>query len=64
MSYADAARALGAETRSVDDLGAFEAALREAIADARPRPWVIEARSCDLETPVLPSRTAKPIGGY
>lgn len=64
VSYADAARALGAEARSVDRLDVFEAALREAIADGRRRPWVIEARTCDIETPVLPSRTAKPIGGY
>lgn len=64
VSYADAARALGAEARHVTELDDFEAALREATLDQRPRPWVIEARTCDIETPVLPSRTAKPVGGY
>jgi len=28
-------------------------------------PWVIEARTCDIETPVLPSRVISAVkGGY
>ena len=64
VSYADAARALGADACSVSELGAFEDALNAAVADTRARPHVIEAISCDIETPVLPSRTAKQQGGY
>ena len=65
VSYADAARALGAKSTFVTELGDFEAALRTAAADGEARPWVIEARTCDIETPVLPSRSpAKVLGGY
>jgi len=64
VSYADAAKALGAQTAAVSDYGDFTAALKTAIADTARRPWVIEATTCDIETPVLPSRVAKPIGGY
>ena len=56
VSYADAAKALGARTASVTDYDAFASALATAVADDHPGPWVIEARSCDVETPVLPSR--------
>ena len=69
VSYADAAKALGAETAFVDTLDDLDAALAKAFADPAKRPWVIEARSCAIETPVLPSRTAPaqpvgPRGGY
>ena len=65
VSYADAAMALGANVASVDDLGDFEAAMRKALDDDARRPWVIEARTCDIETPVLPSRVkSKTKGGY
>jgi acetolactate synthase-1/2/3 large subunit len=70
VSYADAAAALGAQATRVDTLDGFEAALATAIADDRRIPWVIEARSCDIETPVLPSRPPRapsddaPTGGY
>lgn len=64
VSYADAARALGARTATVDQLGTFTAALRTAIDEPGTGPWVIEVRSCEVETPVLPSRTpAKVLGG-
>lgn len=56
VRYADAARALGAEAACVDGLDEFESALERAIADDRLVPWVIEAKTCDIETPVLPSR--------
>jgi acetolactate synthase-1/2/3 large subunit len=69
VSYADAAKALGAEATFVDDLDALDAALEKAFADPTARPWVIEVRSCGIETPVLPSRVvpaqpAGPRGGY
>ena len=69
VSYAGAAKALGAEVAFVEDLNELDAALAKAFADPTPRPWVIEARSCAVETPVLPSRTAPaqpvgPRGGY
>jgi len=59
VSYADAAVALGAKGTTVDTVDAFEAALATAIAEDQPVPWVIEARTCDIETPVLPSRPAR-----
>jgi len=59
VDYAESARGLGAVVRRVESLDAFEAAFAEAIADEPTRPWVIETRSSDLETPVLPSS-----GGY
>jgi acetolactate synthase-1/2/3 large subunit len=69
VSYADAAKALGAEVAFVEDLDGLDAALEKAFADPARRPWVIEARSCAIETPVLPSRVvpaqpAGPRGGY
>lgn len=70
VRYSDAAKALGARVAWVDDLVGFEAALKVAIDDQDPTPWVIEARSCDIETPVLPSRPPRvesgPVskGGY
>lgn len=59
VRYSDAAKALGAKVAWVDDLGDFEAAMQAAIDDDSPTPWVIEARTCDIETPVLPSRPAR-----
>jgi acetolactate synthase I/II/III large subunit len=65
VSYGDAAAALGAAVEKVDTLEQFEAAFKTALFDETYRPWVIEARTCDLETPVLPSPTAVPVeGGY
>jgi len=59
VNYAESARGLGAAVRKVDNLDAFEEVFAEAMADEPTRPWVIEARSSGLETPVLPSS-----GGY
>jgi len=70
VSYSDAARALGAQAVHVDDLDQFDVALKTAFADQGHRPWVIEATTCDIETPVLPSRALPPAeagagkGGY
>jgi acetolactate synthase-1/2/3 large subunit len=70
VSYAAAAEAMGARVATVDDLGRLEMALKTAFADDTDRPWVIEARSCAIETPVLPSRarpaddTPVDLGGY
>jgi acetolactate synthase-1/2/3 large subunit len=58
VSYSQAARALGAQVAFVDDLHQFDMALKTAFADTARRPWVIEARTCEIETPVLPSRSA------
>jgi acetolactate synthase-1/2/3 large subunit len=56
VSYSDAAKALGAQVSYVDDLGQFDVALKTAFASQVRLPWVIEARTCGIETPVLPSR--------
>jgi acetolactate synthase-1/2/3 large subunit len=58
VSYSQAAKALGAQVAYVDDLHQLDVALKTAFADTSQRPWVIEARTCDIETPVLPSRAA------
>jgi thiamine pyrophosphate-dependent acetolactate synthase large subunit-like protein len=58
VSYSQAAKALGAQVAFVDDLHQFDVALKTAFADSTQRPWVIEARTCAIETPVLPSRAA------
>jgi len=63
VSFADAARALGARVASVRELEAFRTALRTALDDASTTPWVIEARSCGVETPVLANAPAA-VGGY
>ncbi|HZP95086.1 MAG TPA: thiamine pyrophosphate-binding protein [Candidatus Limnocylindria bacterium] len=63
VSYADAARALGATAASVDTLDAFKRAFVAALADGGDRPWVIEARTCDIETPVL-ANAPTAVGGY
>ena len=60
VSYADAAKALGAQVTFVDDLHQFEVAVKSALEDETRGPWVIEARTCDVETPVLPSRAPAP----
>jgi thiamine pyrophosphate-dependent acetolactate synthase large subunit-like protein len=70
VSYSAAAKAFGAQVAYVDDLHQFDLALKAAYADDAQRPWVIEARTCDIETPVLPSRALRPVdtgsgqGGY
>jgi acetolactate synthase-1/2/3 large subunit len=65
VSYAEAARALGAQVTAVNDLHQFEVAMKTALGDEPPGPWVIEARTCDIETPVLPSRLkSETKGGY
>jgi acetolactate synthase-1/2/3 large subunit len=56
VSYADAAKALGAQVSFVDDLAQFDVALKTAFASKAAQPWVIEARTCGIETPVLPAR--------
>jgi acetolactate synthase-1/2/3 large subunit len=56
VSYADAAKALGAQVSYVDELSQFDLALKNAFASRTTRPWVIEARTCGIETPVLPAR--------
>jgi acetolactate synthase-1/2/3 large subunit len=60
VSYSAAAKALGAQVTYVDDLHQFDVALKTAFTDETGRPWVIEARTCDIETPVLPSRALRP----
>jgi acetolactate synthase-1/2/3 large subunit len=65
VSYAQAAKGLGAAVSSVSDLHQLEVALKTAFDDDAPRPWVIEATTCDVETPVLPSRSVSAVkGGY
>ncbi len=70
VSYSNAAKAMGAQVAFVDDLHQFDVALKSAFADETRRPWVIEARTCEIETPVLPSRALPPAeasagkGGY
>ena len=65
VCYADAAKALGAQVTSVNDLHQFEVAMKTALSDETAGPWVIEARTCDIETPVLPSRVkSETKGGY
>ena len=65
VSYSDAAKALGAQVTSVNDLHQFEVAMKVALSDDAAGPWVIEARTCDIETPVLPSRIkSQDKGGY
>jgi acetolactate synthase-1/2/3 large subunit len=65
VSYSDAAKALGAQVTSVSDLHQFEVAMKMALGEDATGPWVIEARTCDIETPVLPSRIkSEDKGGY
>ncbi|MDE3076998.1 MAG: thiamine pyrophosphate-binding protein, partial [Chloroflexota bacterium] len=65
VDYAAGAQGLGAATSRVDAPEAFDRAFGQALADAAPRPWVIEAKSCAVETPVLPAHVPIPaIGGY
>lgn len=63
VSFAGAARALGASAASVTTLDEFRRAFREALDDASDRPRVIEARSCGVETPVL-ANAPSAAGGY
>ena len=65
VSYADAAAALGAATCAAEDLAAFRSAFGQALADRSGRPWVIEVRSCAVESPVqqMPDGARAP-GGY
>lgn len=56
VRYSAAAAAMGAQVAFADDLHDFEVALKTAFDDQARRPWVIEARTCGIETPVLPSR--------
>jgi acetolactate synthase-1/2/3 large subunit len=65
VNYAAAAQGLGAETARVDKPERFDQAFRAALADTSSRPWVIEAVSDAIETPVLPARLPSPTrGGY
>jgi acetolactate synthase-1/2/3 large subunit len=65
INYAEGAHGLGAEVARVDTMQDFEAALHTALSDRTRRPWLIEARSCDVETPVLQARApARTVGGY
>lgn len=63
VSYSEAAHALGAVVSHVDTLEDFERAFQSALADDTDCPHVIEARSCDVETPVLGSNAVLK-GGY
>ncbi|MBU6424545.1 MAG: thiamine pyrophosphate-binding protein, partial [Chloroflexi bacterium] len=63
VSFADAARGLGAAAVSVSTLEGFRTAFRAALDDTAERPHVIEARSCAVETPVLASAPSA-VGGY
>jgi acetolactate synthase-1/2/3 large subunit len=65
VNYADAARGMGAEVARVDTLDAFDEAFHSALADSANRPWVIETRSDQIETPVLAARVVSATrGGY
>ena len=64
VDFAAAARALGATVERVDTLDRFEAAFRAAAADSTSRPWVIEAVTCDAETPVQQPPPGTPKTGY
>jgi thiamine pyrophosphate-dependent acetolactate synthase large subunit-like protein len=65
VSYSQAARALGANVAAVSELGQLELALKDALTDQSGSPWVIEATTCEFETPVLPSRAVTATkGGY
>ncbi len=63
-NFANAAGALGAVAERVDTLDRFEAAFRAASTDSASRPWVIEAITCDAETPVLQPPPGTPKTGY
>ena len=65
VSYAEAAAALGAAVASVDDLHGLRKAFGQAMAEQSGRPWVIEVRSCAVESPVqqMPGGARAP-GGY
>jgi acetolactate synthase-1/2/3 large subunit len=65
VSYAQAGQGLGANVASASDLDQLELALKTAISDQSGVPWVIEATTCQIETPVLPSRVSTSTkGGY
>jgi acetolactate synthase-1/2/3 large subunit len=65
VSYAQAGQGLGANVASVSELDQLELALKTAISDQSGVPWVIEATTCQIETPVLPSRVSTSTkGGY
>jgi acetolactate synthase-1/2/3 large subunit len=53
VRYSDAARALGAEAAYVDSLDELAEVFGKAVADESGRPWVIEVKSCGIESPVL-----------
>jgi len=62
VRFADAGRALGARSARVDALDEFKAAFQDTMQD--PTAWVIEVRSCDVETPVLQPPLGTLRGGY
>jgi acetolactate synthase I/II/III large subunit len=59
VRYSDSAAPLGAKTAWVDTLEEFDRMFAAAMADPARGPWVIEARTSQEETPLLPSS-----GGY
>jgi acetolactate synthase-1/2/3 large subunit len=65
VSYAHSAEGLGANVAAVSELDQLEMALKTALSDQSSVPWVIEATTCKIETPVLPSRVSTSSkGGY
>jgi acetolactate synthase-1/2/3 large subunit len=65
VSYAQSAEGLGANIATVSELDQLEMALKTALSDQSGVPWVIEATTCKIETPVLPSRVSTSSkGGY
>jgi acetolactate synthase I/II/III large subunit len=65
VSYAHSAEGLGANVATVSELDQLELALKTALSDQSRVPWVIEATTCKIETPVLPSRVSTSSkGGY
>jgi acetolactate synthase-1/2/3 large subunit len=65
VSYAQAGQGLGANVATANSLDQLEVALKTALSDQRGVPWVIEATTCEIETPVLPSRVSTSSkGGY
>jgi acetolactate synthase-1/2/3 large subunit len=65
VSYAQAGQGLGANVATATSIDQLEVALKTALSDQRGAPWVIEATTCEIETPVLPSRVSTSSkGGY
>lgn len=58
VDYAAAAGGMGARTARVETIEDFEAVFRSATLDQSGVPWVIDARTCPIETPVQKNTTS------